>query len=234
LTTLQSKLEEADARTKELVDDNKSLETQLNDLEYELGINEMRLPMGESIKVDFYERHWATVQEIFEENRFKTALIKDFKTRFSRRLARTPSATPILGPEALEDQVGPEFIDLTNALYRMVDEAREGRGDNGLRRSNLDREKIKAIHGHGPAGYKPRPEQEMPKGYPERRAALEIERLEWQIKELRGQLWRSAREYGNDLVEEEEWETEGEVAGIERERGTNEVGMSRPVFLNSV
>jgi hypothetical protein len=97
LTTLQSKFEEADARTKELVDDNKSLETQLNDLEYELGINEMRLITDESIKVDFYERHRATVQEIFEENKFKTALIKEFEIRFSRQLARTPIAPPIVG-----------------------------------------------------------------------------------------------------------------------------------------
>jgi hypothetical protein len=96
--------------------------------------------MDESIKVDFYERHWATVQEIFEEDKFKIALIKEFKTRFSRQLARTPIATPILGPETLEDQVGSEFIDRTNALYRMADEAREGRGDNDHRRSDLDRE----------------------------------------------------------------------------------------------
>jgi hypothetical protein len=68
----------------------------------------MRLPMDESIKVDFYERHWATVQEIFEDNKLRTALIEDLKTRFSRQLARTPIATPILGPETLEDQVGPD------------------------------------------------------------------------------------------------------------------------------
>jgi hypothetical protein len=55
LQTLQNKVDEADARTKALVDYSDSLETNLNDVEYELGINERRLTTNESIKIDFYE-----------------------------------------------------------------------------------------------------------------------------------------------------------------------------------
>lgn len=189
LTTLQEKIDEANARTEALVGYNQGLEVHLNDLEYELGINERRLTMGESIKVDFYERHWRTVQEIFEENKLKTAMIKAFEARFSEDLAKYPVATPALSPETFEDHVGPEFIDRTNALYRMADEAREGRGANDLRHSDLDTERIKAIYGHGPAGYKPRPEKEMP-------------------EDLKEQLWQLTNE-AEDGPGDENWETEG-------------------------
>ena len=125
------------------------------------------------------------------EKKAKTALIKAFEARFSEGLAKEPVETAEASSESFEDHVGLEFIDCTTALYRMMDEARESRGEDDLRRSDLDREKIKAIYGHGPAGYKPRPRKKCRRGYPERRATCEIASLKWQVKDLKGRLWQA-------------------------------------------
>jgi hypothetical protein len=156
------------------------LETHLNDVEHELGINERRLTMDESINIDFYERHWASVQEIFDENKLMAAMIKAFEARFSEELTKDPIQMPQVSSETFEDHVVvPEFINRTNALYRFADEAREGRGEHYLRHSDLDRERIIAIYGHGPAGYQPGPKKDIPAGYPERKGAREIAQLRW-------------------------------------------------------
>lgn len=234
IAKLQEKLDKADARANELVEYNRDLEIHLNDVEYELGINERRLTLDESIKIDFHERKWMTVKEVFGENKLKTAMINGLEARFSEELMKNPIDTPTISTETFEDYAGPEFFDRTNALYRFADEAREGRGENDLRRSDLDKERFTAIHGHGPAGYKPRPQKEMPEGYPERKAARDIANLRWQVKDLRGWLWRFERDADNSPVEEGEWETEGEVEEDIAEWEMDAEAMRRVGFLCSV
>jgi hypothetical protein len=172
------------------MDHNQELEVHLSDLEYELGINERRLALDESIKIDFCERNWRTVEKGFDENKFKTATIKALEARFSEELAKKPLEIPTVSSETFEDYAGPEFIDRTNALYCFANEAQEGRGEDDLRRSDLDVEGIKATYGHGPAGYKPRQQKGTPEGYAERKAAGDVANLKRQVKDLRGRLWR--------------------------------------------
>lgn len=217
LQTLQDKMDEAAGKLQAMAEHTRALEIDADDLRYELSINERRLRTDESIKISFYEQHWSTVQEVFDDNKAKTAMIKGFETRFSQELAKKPMIAAEVGPETFEDCVGPEFIDRSNALYRMMDEAAEARGEYDLRRSDLDREKIKAIYGHGPAGYQPRPEREMPEGYPERKAARDIADLKWQVKDLKAKLWQAQRraegghvEGEDDCVEREDEYVEGE------------------------
>jgi hypothetical protein len=235
LAILQEKLDVADSRLKDLEEHNQGLEVHLNDLEYELGINERRLALDESIKIDFYERNWRTVEKVFDENKFKTAMIKALEARFAEELSKDPIETPTVSSETFEDYAGPEFIDRTNALYRFANEAQEGRGENDLRHSDLDEERIKAIYGHGPAGYKPRPQKEMPEGYAERKAAHEIADLRWQVRDLRGRLWRYGKDANNNLVAEGEWETEDELEGDAIGEWEMEANNIRRVgFLNSI
>ena len=217
LQTLQDKIAEAAGKIQAMAEYNSALEVDADDLRYELSINERRLETDESIKIGFYEQHWNTVQEIFEENKAKTAMIKGFEARFSEELAKEPLAAAEVSAETFEDCVGPEFIDRTNALYRVMDEAREARGEYDLRRSDLDREKIKAIYGHGPAGFKPRPDREMPEGYPERKAAREIANLKWQVRDLKARLWQMQRKAEGDHVEGRALEMEEEAEEAERE-----------------
>ncbi|ERF76020.1 hypothetical protein EPUS_08274 [Endocarpon pusillum Z07020] len=89
LTTLQAKVENAEAGMTELVNHNNSLDTHLGELEFELGVNERRLTWDESLKIGFYKHHCSTVEEI-EENKSKTAMIKVFEARFSKELAKNP------------------------------------------------------------------------------------------------------------------------------------------------
>jgi hypothetical protein len=235
LVILQEKLEEADSQMKDLLEYNEGLEVHLNDLEYELGINERRLALDESIKIDFYERHWRTVEKVFDENKFKTAMIRALEGRFAEELSRNPLETPTVSGETFEDYAGPEFIDRANALYRFTDQAQEERGQNDLRHSDLDKERIKAIYGHGPAGYKPRPQKEIPEGYAERKAAREITDLRWKVKELRGRLWRYGIDANNNLVTQGECEAEGELeADAIREWEIEANNMRRVGFLNSI
>ena len=172
----------------ELVNHNSSLETHLGDLEFELGISERRLTWDESLKIGFHEQHWSIVEEVFEVNKSKTAMIKAFEARFSRELAKIPIGTPTVSKETFKDHVGPEFIDRTNALYRFAYEAREGRGEDDLRYSDLDQERITAIYGHWPAGYNPQPQKEMPEGHAERKAAQDIANLKSQVMEMKVRL----------------------------------------------
>lgn len=125
LATMQKKIDEFEHQNKELSGYNATLETCLNDLEYELLINEKRLTMDESIKIDFYERHWRTVEEVFVDNKLKSAMIKGLEARFSEDLAKEPLAQPEVSSETFEEHVGPEFIDRTNAFYRLIGEAQE-------------------------------------------------------------------------------------------------------------
>jgi regulator of replication initiation timing len=211
LTTLQQMIDKANMQIKAMTYHNSSLETHLKDLEYELNINETRLAMDESLKINFYERHWSSVQEIFEENKVKAAMIKAFEIRFSRQLAKTPIETPAISDETFVERLGPEFIERSNALYRFIDEAREGRGEDDLRHSDLDQDRIKAIYGHGPAGYKPPPEKEMPEGYPARKAARDIADLKWQVKALKGRVWHMKKVLEGHGIQEGESNIEEEV-----------------------
>lgn len=222
LAILQRKIDDSEVRIKELREYNKKLEIDLDDLGYELSINERRLTMDESFKFDFYQEHWSKIGHIFDENKLKTAIIKGLEARFSKELEKEPLATPEVGPETFEEEVGQEFIDRSNALYRVMYEAREGRGEDDLRRSDLDTERIKAIYGHGPAGYKPRAEKEMPEGYQERNAAREIERLKRQVKDLKGKLWRGEGAVADDHTEEYEAQVGEEVGGEEENWETEE------------
>ena len=74
LQTLQDKLDEATGRIGELAECNQALQIDIDDLEYELSINERRLTRDESIKVGFYERHWSTVKEIFDGKKSKDSI----------------------------------------------------------------------------------------------------------------------------------------------------------------
>jgi hypothetical protein len=58
-------------------------------------------------------------------------------------------------------------------LIRAMEETWEV-GENDMRRSELGKDKVNAIFGHGPAGFTPRPEEAMPAGCPERKAARDV------------------------------------------------------------
>ncbi len=197
LATLQEKVDNAEARIAELVNHSSSMETHLDDLEFELGINERRLTCDESLKTGFHEQHWSTMKKTLEENKSKIPMVKALEARFSKELARNPLKTATIITETSKDHVGPELNDRNNALYRIAYEAREGRGEHDLRCSNLDQERITAIYGHGPAGYKPRPQKNIPEGYAERKAARDIANLKWQVKEMKLRLWRYEKDATN-------------------------------------
>lgn len=110
----------------------------------------------------------------------KTATVKAFEARFSKESAKNPIETPTINTEIFEYHVVPEFIDRAKALYRFTYEAREGRGEDDLRYPDLDQERIMTIYDHGPAGYKPQPQKEIPGGYAERKAACDMANLKWQ------------------------------------------------------
>lgn len=59
----------------------------------------------------------------------------------------------------------------------------------------------------------------MPEGYPERKAAREIERLQGQVKILKRELWRAKRAAAGDLDDGCEPQVEEEVC---EERGGGE------------
>ncbi|KAF7513560.1 hypothetical protein GJ744_008854 [Endocarpon pusillum] len=135
----------------ELVDHNNSLETRLSDLEFELGVNERRLTWDESLKTGFYKHHCSTVEEVFDENKAITAMIKVFEAHFSKKSRRIRFEMPEVSTETFKDHVGPDLTDRTHLE----------KGEAKM---------ITAIYGHGPAAYKSQPQNEMPEGYSKRKS----------------------------------------------------------------
>jgi regulator of replication initiation timing len=122
LQTLQDKVDEAASRIQALAEDNNALEIDLDDLQYELGINKRRLATDESVKIGFYERHWSTVQEIFDENQSKTAMIKGFPIRQSFPIGTSASSPLPIAEEIV--RVAQSFLDGWSSLGEK--EATEG------------------------------------------------------------------------------------------------------------
>jgi hypothetical protein len=190
ISQLQERTRAVEKHNDELFNYTKTLKTKIRDLEYELGINARRLNMDESVKLGFYEHHWSKVGQVFDDNN----QVSD----------STPSLT-------IEEHMGPEYIDRQNAMYRAIDEARETRGEDDIKFYDLGTEKVKAIFGHGPAGFKLSPLPEMPEGFPDRIAARAIEDLRAQVRNLKAEVWELTGAAEGGQREDGSWETEEKV-----------------------
>jgi phosphopantetheine adenylyltransferase len=71
--------------------------------------------MDTSLKIGSYEQHWETVEQIFDENKLKTAMLKALESRFSADLEQQSMETLKVSPEGFEELVGAEFIARSNA-----------------------------------------------------------------------------------------------------------------------
>ena len=86
-------------------------------------MHQQRLKEDTNGALAFYERHWETVEEIFNENEELKAKIEAFEECFSNELEKE-SLEILRDPQAhksLEEAVGPEFIARTISFFEGLD-----------------------------------------------------------------------------------------------------------------
>ena len=112
LQQVRKQLEQAQEEARYYKDKNQMVREDAADLEYELHLHQRRLGNDAGQELHFYQTHWETVKEIFEENMGNRALVNAMKERFAAELEKGPLvlSSSTLVRDTFEEAVGADFV----------------------------------------------------------------------------------------------------------------------------
>ena len=162
----------------DLVDELKKRNAEMqrwgDDLVYEVGVHEHRLKEDKVMEIQYFRRFFSKMEDVFYEHQEALVKLESLEDRFATQLETEPLKL-LREPDPLwsfEEEMGPDFVAQTMALYRGRDEDTES--------SVRQAERVQGVYGFGPAGAPVKPVPGMPEGYQERKAHREAEEAKYE------------------------------------------------------
>ena len=143
----------------ELKKRNADMQSWGDDLLYEIGVHEHRLKEDEVMEIQYFRRRFSKMEDVFYEHQEALVKLESLEERFAEQLKAEPLKL-LREPDPLwsfEEEMGPDFVAQTVALYKGRDDDNEFSGRQA--------ERIQGVHGFGPAGAPVKPVPEISEGF---------------------------------------------------------------------